>query len=107
MPKYDILESIVRNLEINPEWLLTGKGEMLKNSDIQGGTSPMCAQPAAQEQDTTTALLKEQLREKDNEIKALNREIGRLQAENELLYKKTATITSTPTLQPKKKTQGE
>ena len=28
MPKQDVLEKIVRSLDINPEWLLTGRGEM-------------------------------------------------------------------------------
>lgn len=29
MPKHNFLESIVRNYEVSPAWLLTGKGEML------------------------------------------------------------------------------
>lgn len=32
LPKQDILEKIVRSLEINSDWLLTGRGDMLKNS---------------------------------------------------------------------------
>lgn len=33
MPKQDVLEKIVINLDVNPEWLLTGKGTMLKNEN--------------------------------------------------------------------------
>lgn len=33
MPKQDVLEKIVTNLDINSEWLLTGKGSMLKDPD--------------------------------------------------------------------------
>ncbi len=40
MPKQDVLEKIVINLDINPEWLLTGKGSMLKNDDNTPLSSP-------------------------------------------------------------------
>jgi hypothetical protein len=101
--------------QINPEWLLTGKGAKLRSYSVLG--KPKSAEevheaipqkirdamtdqtqeqqalqaPLAQENTATAReeLLKEQLREKDAEIKALNREIGRLQSENELLRKKT------------------
>jgi phage repressor protein C with HTH and peptisase S24 domain len=33
VPKHDVLEKIATNLDINPEWLLTGKGEMLKSAE--------------------------------------------------------------------------
>lgn len=33
VPKADILEKIVRNYDISPEWLLTGKGSMIKGND--------------------------------------------------------------------------
>lgn len=33
VPKADILEKIVRNYDISPEWLLTGKGSMVKGND--------------------------------------------------------------------------
>lgn len=33
VPKQDILEKIVRNIDINPDWLLTGRGEMLQRQD--------------------------------------------------------------------------
>lgn len=31
MPKYDVLEKIVTSLDVNPDWLLTGRGNMEKN----------------------------------------------------------------------------
>lgn len=30
MPKYDVLEKIATSLDVNPDWLLTGRGDMLK-----------------------------------------------------------------------------
>lgn len=32
-PKADVLEKIVKNTEVNPDWLLTGRGEMLKKGN--------------------------------------------------------------------------
>ena len=39
-PKQDVLEKIVINLDINPDWLLTGRGSMLKSEEtaISGGS---------------------------------------------------------------------
>lgn len=34
VPKADVLENIVRTYDVSPEWLLTGRGEMLKTNDI-------------------------------------------------------------------------
>lgn len=45
MPKQDVLEKIVINLDINPEWLLTGRGAMSKNenfTDFSGTASEKC-----------------------------------------------------------------
>lgn len=36
VPKYDVLERIVRNLDVNPEWLLTGEGSMLRHEPGAG-----------------------------------------------------------------------
>ncbi len=33
IPKYDFLEKIARNFDINLKWLLTGEGEMLRNTE--------------------------------------------------------------------------
>ena len=35
MPKYDVLEKIVTSLDVNPDWLLTGRGNMEKEPDLQ------------------------------------------------------------------------
>ena len=45
MPKQDVLEKIVINLDVNPEWLLTGRGAMSKNenfTDFSGTASEKC-----------------------------------------------------------------
>lgn len=35
MPKYDVLEKIVTSLDVNPDWLLTGRGNMEKEPNLQ------------------------------------------------------------------------
>lgn len=35
MPKHDVLEKIVKCLDVDPEWLLTGHGNMLKGQSVQ------------------------------------------------------------------------
>lgn len=39
-PKFNILEKIAINFEINYEWLLTGKGEMLISNDLNKNLEP-------------------------------------------------------------------
>lgn len=34
MPKSDFLEKIVRNTDVNADWLLTGRGDMLKSDSL-------------------------------------------------------------------------
>ncbi len=34
VPKQDFLEKVVRNCEVNPQWLLTGEGSMLKGNNL-------------------------------------------------------------------------
>jgi hypothetical protein len=70
--------------EINMEWLLTGKGEMLKNE--------MPASPAPPETIPENAFYKKILKEKDNEIKELNREVGGLQQKNADLQAENAIL---------------
>lgn len=38
MPKADFLEKIVRNFDINPDWLLTGEGSMLRTDEKMDNT---------------------------------------------------------------------
>lgn len=40
MPKYDALEKIVTNLDINANWLLTGRGEMLRSEQVEQLQNP-------------------------------------------------------------------
>lgn len=39
VPKQDFLEKVVRNCEVNPQWLLTGEGPMLKDKDLSAKVS--------------------------------------------------------------------
>jgi hypothetical protein len=61
--------------EINPEWLLTGKGSMLKSEQTE-----VC--PKSQEEKDTDKIkiivLEKMLVEKDKRIENLNREVGKL-----------------------------
>jgi hypothetical protein len=73
----DLGESIMNKiidycLDLNAEWLLTGRGDMLKSDAVVEDVID----------DTNIELLLKILKEKDSEIKALNREIGELQAKN-------------------------
>lgn len=68
MPKFDILSRIVTSFDISPEWLLTGKGNMLREQTESSSTQT----------DVTPSQMLE-------EIKALSVKIGRLEAENKML----------------------
>lgn len=63
--------------DLNTGWLLTGEGEMLRENS-KGVTQSV-------ENNNIEVFLREQLKEKDNEIKELSRRIGQLEAENSLL----------------------
>jgi hypothetical protein len=43
IPKQDVLERIVRNIEVNPEWLLTGEGNMIRQSEGVAATVQECS----------------------------------------------------------------
>jgi phage repressor protein C with HTH and peptisase S24 domain len=62
------IENILAEIpDVNPEWLLTGKGEMLKNAQPVKEEKGDAAVPAQQ----IFELLKAQLEEKDRQIAAL------------------------------------
>lgn len=70
-PSYDVIEKICANANISPEWLLTGKGNMLREQTEQTESSS-----------TQTDVTPSQMLE---EIKALSVKIGHLEAENKML----------------------
>jgi hypothetical protein len=85
-----IIEKIVNNYpELSTDWLITGKGEMLR------GAEPVARQPAASKEPATPpptgsdvmAIYKELLREKDEDIKALNRRIWDFERKDEYVKK--------------------
>jgi hypothetical protein len=64
--------------DANAEWLLTCQGEMLKTDTCNNVSQPP---PAPPESNALIEHLKEALKEKDTEIRELNREIGELTRE--------------------------
>ena len=80
LPKQDILERIVRKLDISAEWLLTGRGEMLKSGTLQ---------PVELEQFALTPVeiieLATKFGEQINENKHLQEKNARLVEENNAL----------------------
>ncbi|WP_315302758.1 helix-turn-helix transcriptional regulator [Tannerella forsythia] len=71
MPKFDFLSKIATSFDISPEWLLTGKGNMLREQTEQTESS------STQIDITPSQMLEE--------IKALSVKIGHLEAENKIL----------------------
>lgn len=83
-----VLMKIIENCpEISPEWLLTGKGEMLKesvksrlnqnitgNSNIQSGNDTSITGDSSQQ----VKELQKQLKEKDKEIERLKTQVDKL-----------------------------
>lgn len=53
-PSVDIIASIIEKLEINPEWLITGKGEMKKSTEDDPGGNVM-------DKTKTTATMEDRL----------------------------------------------
>lgn len=85
MPKYDALEKIVTNLDINANWLLTGRGEMCRAEETINDTSDTDTPTLTPMEERLLALLKE----KDAKIEEQARLIGRLEAESEISNKKS------------------
>lgn len=72
-----VASKIAETFNVSIEWLLTGDGEMLRENSKEVTRSV--------ENNNIEVFLREQLKEKDNEIKELSRRIGQLEAENSLL----------------------
>ena len=71
-PSFDVLEAIISSFdEISPEWLLTGKGAMLRDQ-----SAPEVAPPPSEP--AFPGFIEE--------IKSLSVKVGRLEAENEHLH---------------------
>ena len=89
-PGADKLEQIIYTYpNINPEWLLTGKGEMLRNAE------PVARQPANEERVSLIEMIKqqaEQIGELRAENKHKNEQISLLKDENEHLKNKIGRL---------------
>ena len=104
-PGFDVLEKILFSFEnINGNWLITGKGEMLISDQKQ--ERPVNDEPVKSDSGQII-LLKEQIREKDNIIQELNRKIGQLEAQSDFLRDSVPpfgySIASEPKLAHKKR----
>lgn len=92
----DKLENILRIYEdINPVWLLTGNGSMLKpNKDysIQESPAMMATEPQAGYNSEGDSLIYKMYKEKDEENKMLLKEIGRLEERLEKYESSTPTV---------------
>ncbi|MDR1756066.1 MAG: hypothetical protein LBR65_03775 [Culturomica sp.] len=77
-----IAKIIVKFPDINPIWLLTGNGQMLRDDNGLIVQESVCKdrQP---ENDGIVAFLKSELKEKDEEIARLNKYIGALESTNQ------------------------
>ena len=71
-PSGETIEKIlnVQTLFINPEWLLTGKGEMIQKSDVLPSFNDPSSREAA-ERDAENAILRKQLADYKREVKEL------------------------------------
>lgn len=68
---------------INPDWLLTGQGDMLRSEG-----NGIVSEPQSLQQSEVITLLKEQLKEKEVELKELYQEIGQLKLKTKELEDK-------------------
>jgi hypothetical protein len=84
MPKYDFLEKIARNFDIDLNWLLTGRGSMLRSdgaTDTHNIPITDTSSDSNMHSDTVTLRLMDKLDEKDNIIKEKEAKIEQLQTE--------------------------
>lgn len=96
--KADIGESILNNIlencpDINPEWLLTGKGNMLKdNKDISINTDNTLIDRIAQQAEQIGSL--------KNQIETLNETITALRSEQERYKKENSELRAATASKP-------
>lgn len=68
-PGIDVLDKIISiNPEVNAEWLVTGKGKMLKESDINSDDDIDILTEVISNQKQEISDLKAQIREKDKQL---------------------------------------
>ncbi len=87
MPKFDFLEKIARNLDINLKWLLTGEGSMLQDDQKQI-TSSISIQPDS----LNDSIIYKIYKEKDIEVGALKEEVGALKERLHQLEEAQGTV---------------
>lgn len=76
------IENILSEInDLDPYWLITGKGEMFRSSKINDG------QPNIRNENDTIALQKKIINLQENEIKRLEGEIKKLKKESENTYR--------------------
>ena len=92
----NIVRFLTRYPDVNPEWLITGQGAMLREPSAgKPQTAPVAAPAAMPERAPAiaeVAFYKEILEKKDVEIRELNREIGALQHANAAFRQQVATL---------------
>lgn len=70
----NVLENILITYEdLNPEWLMTGKGDMTRKKDAEREVAPVA------QNDLPPGVFREVIKEKDTRIEQLSREVGRLE----------------------------
>lgn len=85
MPKQDVLEKIVRCFDINPDWLLTGRGDKRKDITLEKVNELATVLPVESE---ISKELIGMIREKDILIREQAEEIGRLREQIEHLERR-------------------
>ena len=88
MPKQDILEKIVRCIDVDADWLLTGRGNMSKKEvfDIR--------QSSVSDNGTFIDRLLHMLQEKDKQLQEQAEEIGSLKQQIKQLEKEKGKLAS-------------
>jgi len=95
--EYNIAKFLAYYTEINPEWLLTGRGSMVRQPVVSGRE---CAEKMA--------IVKEKMQEREevislqrHRIKSLEQEVQQLTAENQKLKKESLSASHSKPMAPK------